>query len=204
VIGIVNVAGALARKEWLTPGSLPIVGLHGDVDDVVPYGSAVIMMLGIYPIMMVHGSSVVHSEALAKGVPSCFYTYKGAAHVPHVGNVAYTDTTVNVIKNYIYSWVCGGSPVCGYITVGNEEALAGIDLSIYPNPASQSAFLSFSQGAPAEYTVTLTDLSGKALMSMRGDGRQQIEIPLFSVASGMYLVHVRAGDSQVTRRIAVN
>lgn len=204
VIGVVNVAGALARKEWLTPGSLPIVGLHGDADDVVPYGSAVIMMLGIYPIMMVHGSSVIHTEALSKGVNSCFYTYKGAGHVPHVGNAAYTDTTVNVIKHYIYSWVCGGTPVCGYQVVGVEDAFAGNNLELYPNPASQSAFLRFAGEVPADCRVTLLDLSGKTLLKVSGDGRQQMEIPLEGIAPGLYMLQVASGESRATMRLVVN
>ena len=35
--GIVNLCGAVGDQEWIIEGDIPVVSMHGDQDDVVPY-----------------------------------------------------------------------------------------------------------------------------------------------------------------------
>ncbi|MGL4599374.1 MAG: carboxylesterase family protein, partial [Bacteroidia bacterium] len=60
VKAVINLCGALGDSAWIQAGDEPALLLHGDVDGTVPYGSAQIVLLGVYPLLQVDGSFPVH------------------------------------------------------------------------------------------------------------------------------------------------
>jgi Secretion system C-terminal sorting domain len=75
------------------------------------------------------------------------------------------------------------------------------DISVYPNPVTGSQFrVTFSKNKPGTYTIVLTDLVGKALMSkvvnILADGQVETVSMKSKPAQGMYLVKVINADKE--------
>lgn len=132
IAGIINLAGGIGDTQWIQAGEPPILSMHGDKDDVVPYGTDTVDLFNLG--LLLHGSASVHEHAVRLGMRSELYTYAGAGHVPFTQNNAqgpYMDTTINEIKTFLYPLVCGSAPPLA-IDPTLPEAL-----SVYPNPARQ-------------------------------------------------------------------
>lgn len=134
VAGVINLCGALGKKEWLDVGDVPVVSMHGDQDETVPYDEDTVRILDInYPVA---GSAAIHRRANEIGVINDFYTFKGAGHVPFVGDAAYMDTTFNFTSAFMYNRVCGST------STGVRENTKKLRSRIYPNPTQD--FISVS------------------------------------------------------------
>ncbi len=80
-----------------------------------------------------------------------------------------------------------------------DRKLAASDISVYPNPVSGSQFrVTFSKNKPGIYTILLTDLAGKSLMSkvvnILADGQVETVNMKMKPAQGMYFVKVINSD----------
>lgn len=132
VAGIINLAGGIGDTQWIQASEPPIISMHGDKDDVVPYGTDTIDLFNLG--LLLHGSASVHEQAQRLGLQSELYTYVGAGHVPFTQNDAqgpYMDTTVNEIKNFLYPLVCWTAPPLAVRQPVPQS------LRVYPNPATQ-------------------------------------------------------------------
>lgn len=79
VQGVLNLSGAIYRLYFIDEGEPPIISLHGDKDDVVPYSYDYVKPLGI-PIIKLYGSSEIHNQAQKIGITSFFTTVKDGGH----------------------------------------------------------------------------------------------------------------------------
>ncbi len=140
VAGCINLCGALGEKEWMEPGDVPLVSMHGDEDGTVPYDSDTIRALDInYPV---DGSAAIHRHANRIGVHNDFYTYVGAGHTPFVlpglvgpSEMAYMDTTFWFIRDFMFPLVTGETS-----SVLNSPNAAE-RISLFPNPTPGSFHL---------------------------------------------------------------
>lgn len=74
------------------------------------------------------------------------------------------------------------------------------NLSVYPNPANETATISFeSNGSDAE--ITITDLAGKVIATMTAAGKAEINTANF--AAGAYTVSVKANNQVATSKLIV-
>ena len=140
VKAIISSAGALRDTAWMEAGDTPVISFHGDADGTVPFGTAIISMVQIFPIMMIDGSSSIHERADNLGMNNCFVPWPGQDHVPHVTNAAYYDSLVTFSTNFLLQFVCGTPANCSYGPVGINEVSYENNkaLEIYPNPAGSS------------------------------------------------------------------
>ncbi|HIA37855.1 MAG TPA: PKD domain-containing protein [Flavobacteriales bacterium] len=162
VKAIINSAGALRDTAWMEAGNTPVISFHGDADGTVPYGTDIIYMVGIFPIMMIDGSSSVHERAENLGMNHCFEPWPGQDHVPHVGSAAYYDTLVTMSKNFLYQFVCGGSSICSYTldTAGCSMPTASFSYSATSLDVTFTNLSAFS--GMATYTWDFGDGSGSS------------------------------------------
>jgi hypothetical protein len=79
VQGVINLSGAIYRPYFMDSGEASIVSIHGDKDDVVPYGYDFARPLGI-PIIPLYGSSEIHKQAQKAGINSLFTTVQDGGH----------------------------------------------------------------------------------------------------------------------------
>ena len=176
VKAIVNICGALGDTAWIHPGDEPVCSFHGTNDNTVPFGSAVITLVGIYPLLQVDGSSSVTARANEVGIENCFDIYWGQDHVPEVNNAQYYDTTVVIMRNFLAHFVCGIPLMCTY---GNPVGIAENNFSrdetiIYPNPANSEFRIQNSEFRIKE--VEVYDVMGKMVCSYNAKGIKEVKI----------------------------
>ena len=58
--GIVNLCGAVGDQEWIISGDIPVVSMHGDQDDVVPYDDNLVTLFGLN--IQIDVSYVIHNS----------------------------------------------------------------------------------------------------------------------------------------------
>ncbi|MEM7040045.1 MAG: T9SS type A sorting domain-containing protein, partial [Bacteroidota bacterium] len=201
IAGVINIAGALDEDEWLNAGDEPVVSLHGTADATIPYGTGQLTFLGIFPLMEVDGSETIHNRADAEGVDNCLFAHPGADHVPHVGDQAYTDTTVNIIKNFAYHLVCGGSSSCGLLLNLEEGPKPGFAPKAYPNPAVDHFRVEMPEGWADAWTVELVDMQGKVVRQATFENGQNADLAREGLPAGIYLISVESTDFRWSGKI---
>ena len=78
--GVVNLCGAVGDYNWIESGDKPIVSMHGDSDEVVPYDDQLVTLFGLN--LQVYGSYTIHQTMLELNNTSALYTYEGGGHCP--------------------------------------------------------------------------------------------------------------------------
>jgi para-nitrobenzyl esterase len=205
VRGIINVAGALGDTAYIHPGDEPALLFHGDADGTVPYGSAMIVLLGSYPLLEVDGSWSIDARLTQMGVEHCFETYEGQDHVPHVGNALYYDTTLAITRNFLVHYVCGDPLDCSYsnpIGVNETQPIPSV-LDVYPNPAEEELNVNTSRLAGTDYTVELYNSQGQLVSTQPADADGITTINTSSLPAGMYMMSVKNAESVWTKVVVV-
>ena len=88
---------------------------------------------------------------------------------------------------------------------GLEDVSNPIQMSIYPNPASQKLNVSFN-AENEDYTIYISDISGRVLSSNtynRLADYQDIEIPLTGISAGNYIVSISSIKGVVNQHVIV-
>lgn len=195
--GVIDVAGAIGDTSWIAAGDMPAMLFHGDQDGTVPYGSAIIYLLGTYPLLGVDGSASVADRLTNVGIEHCFETYEGEDHVPHVGNTFFYDTTLVITRNFLVHYVCGDALDCSYsnpVGVSNLSALPKL-IDVYPNPAATNFTVNLERLAGSDFTLEVYDATGKLIESRKNLGNEKVVINTSIYPSGIYIVKVNAGDN---------
>jgi len=199
VTGIINICGAIGDTAWIENGDIPMMLFHGTADQTVPYGSDVITLVGLYPLLQVDGSSSIAERAVEKGITHCFEIYEGQDHTPHVvgsQQAQYYDTTLNITRNFMASFVCGETLNCNYgpaITGVNEWEEVSDLISVYPNPAGAFAEI-ISHEYLSNASFELYDLHGKLISSQNITGTK-IRLNRNEMPAGMYFIRLSNGDA---------
>ena len=89
-----------------------------------------------------------------------------------------------------------------------REATSGIELSVYPNPATNSASLEFATNRPYDrMTLEIVDLTGRLIWTGFSGalplGSQRFELPVSRFAQGTYMVVLTADGRQFSERLLV-
>lgn len=98
---VVNMWGAVDNLELFKPGlRLPILSIHGDQDQVVPYGhdfpfGNVSTLVSAFFSRKIHGSASIDERARRLGLDHTLYTFEGWGHEPH-----FDDEHVLIPENY--------------------------------------------------------------------------------------------------------
>jgi alpha/beta superfamily hydrolase len=185
VNAIINLCGALGDKTWIKPGDEPVVSMHGTNDNTVPYATDTIIFLGFVPIMQVDGSYSISAYANSIGLMNDMYTFFGADHVPYAANLAYMDTTVRFVSNFLYRYM-GCTPADPFplantfVTAVNEIAKDGN--LVFPNPSDGN--ITFAKEITA---VKIFDAAGRLLYSGNHPGAVKL-----NVSDGIYFYTVES------------
>ena len=105
--GIVNLSGAVGNKDWIVENDIPIVSMHGNLDDVVPYNDDLVTLFGLN--MLVDGSLIIHETMLQLGNYSALHTYQNQGHSP------YSDMNFEseFSSSFLYDLVCNDNFIIG-------------------------------------------------------------------------------------------
>jgi hypothetical protein len=92
-----------------------------------------------------------------------------------------------------------------YIVSGIGD-IAMSDLSIYPNPSSETFTIHFEMIQPEPLSFRVVDMMGQLIKEYTSDyskGVHSIDIQLGSVAKGIYVLQIREGSNQFNKRIEI-
>jgi hypothetical protein len=227
VNGVINLCGALAQYGWLENGDLPLCSLHGTNDATVKYNRGIVNP-GV-ALMYLDGSRMLHEQAQAVSVPSNFYTFYGAGHVPYLGTgatqVAYMDTTIRFVRDYLlerlgcsnpilqaantpaqaanlytFSECAGNMPEDFCTDASLNEVDKELTFSMYPNPSSSTVTVAFETAS--EKHIQLVDFSGRILVDEWTQEKVfTLDGELFH--NGMYLLNVQENKGKLGSRLLI-
>lgn len=205
VKAIVNICGAIGDTAWIKSGDVPAMLFHGPNDQTVPYGSAEITLLGLYPLLQVDGSSSIAERLVEKGIENCFEIYEGQDHTPHVSGsfqAEYYDTTLNISRNFMAHYVCNDVLNCNYgpaITSVNDIEPTNDFISVYPNPAT-----SYTEIISIDYlnnaTFEMYDINGKLISSQNVTGTK-IRVNRNDIPAGIYFIKIMTEEKVQTAKV---
>lgn len=155
---VINLCGALGNASYIESGDIPFVSMHGNADNTVPYGHAIIVSLG-FSLMYVDGSSALHTQANNLGINNPFYTFNGADHVPYLNDAAYLDTTVKFVRDFLRPLVAAAP-----LKV-NDKLPIDKEVLIYPNPSQGDINVDFDFSKNPNLAYELFDASGRKVQS---------------------------------------
>jgi acetyl esterase/lipase len=193
VKAIVNLCGALGDTAWINAGDTPCLSMHGTNDDVVPYGSDIINVLGI-SLFEVDGSHSVAARQTHIGVQNEFYTWPGQAHVPFVNSTVYMDSVYMAMTPFLANQLGCEVPNA----IAPKEMLA--ELAIWPNPASETIYLNSSDKLNQ---VQILNLQGKLVQSLN-PANSTTSVSIDNLPNGMYFIRVLSNSTWQTRKFIKN
>ncbi len=189
---VINLCGAIGDKTWIHTNDIPVVSMHGDRDGTVPYASATIYLLGVFPIMVVDGSFSISDYANSIGLRNEMYTFYGADHVPYAANLAYMDTTVRFVSNFLFNYMgCTPSdpfPLANTSTTGINSSPTDDVFSVSPNPGNGIFRFDFT-GIEKVEQLNIFDISGRKLKEY-DDLENIVSVDLSDLGSGIYFYSI--------------
>jgi para-nitrobenzyl esterase len=184
VKGIVNLCGALGDELWMNSTDVPLCSMHGTNDGTVPYATATLSLLQLFPIMTVYGSYSIHLHADDIGLENAFYSFANADHVPYAASTSYMDTTVNFVSDFLYEQL-----EC-YNSTNNLDYSK---ITYYPNPANNSLVVSGLSNNVSN--VEVIDLTGRNILSISNGITNQLIINTDLFANGIYFLRINENST---------
>jgi hypothetical protein len=107
------------------------------------------------------------------------------------------DDTKGVLQSIV-------SPPLNPASVENISTPSNV--SVYPDPASTTAYISFQLAANEKVSVRLTDISGHTIysdMKEMNSGVQTLSIPTATLPTGLYIITIQTPAGNVVRKLNV-
>ncbi len=90
--------------------------------------------------------------------------------------------------------------------IEDRIATAG-NVTIYPNPAREFVNISFEVVNPSEIRIEMYDMIGQQVRiqdeGYSYEGSYNVELPVNDLESGMYIIIINTGDSQIANKVRV-
>jgi len=199
VKGIISIAGAIGDTTWIEQGDLPAFLSHGSEDTVVPFGSEMLTLIGLFDVSEVDGSSSIHAKMEELDIDNCFEIYWGQDHVPQQNLELYFDTTLSIVSNFLSHMVCPSVPLdCDYrtITASLSEEKLEEEVLLYPNPSSGIVYLAESNAR----IIGVYDSFGKRI----GVRTSRNQLHTDELSAGVYIVEIEKNERRFTKKLVVN
>ena len=211
VNAVVNLCGALGNSQWVIPGDPPLVSMHGTTDATVPYSTATLLLFNFYPLMPVDGSFAIHNYINTFNHLSEMYTWYGLGHVPFSGgsvsNIAYMDTTVRFVSNFLYKYFsctpANPNPIQNtFATTGIASVNAKEELRIGSNPVNEAIDLYLDW--KTAFNISIFSTAGQLAYSADFQTNDsQINIPVKNLPNGLYLIHYKGVNKSGVLKVMV-
>lgn len=94
------------------------------------------------------------------------------------------------------------------VSVGVSDVQAGVnELTVFPNPATNNAYINFNLAKASDVNVVVTDMMGRTVQSLNKEnfstGAHKINVDLSAVAAGVYNVTLQTEGGSITTRLSV-
>lgn len=196
VHGVVNYFGALHRRAWIDSDDVPFISIHGDADDVVPYGHGNVVLL-IVELGTLEGSGVLHPQADAVGVTNQLITVPGGGHggFPQF----YNDSMAMESGKFLETIVCGTG---GGVNINEPEDVSDY-ITITPNPATEQTIIRFNN-LNKTYDLSLYNAFGQRITFYNNQNNNDFVLNRNQLPSGVYFAQIDFEDAMlapVNRRV---
>ncbi|MBL0343101.1 MAG: T9SS type A sorting domain-containing protein [Bacteroidetes bacterium] len=131
----------------------------------------------------------------------------------------FSDTTASLTGLLPYGWIVGcvtdisGCVICDSIYTGvvgiNEWKQLVEDLSIAPNPLTQTSFINWSQKRNGKVSIQLLDITGREIFVLAdgtfSQGKHSVSLTAgdASISDGLYLIKIMAGEFVAMKKLLV-
>jgi hypothetical protein len=213
---VLNLCGAIGDTAWIQKKDkdVIVISLHGTADKTVPYGTDVIKLLNVIPLLEVDGSNSIHKHLERNQHENYFYTYCGTDHVPFAGvttmHKAWMDTTIRFISKYLYEKVlkCGDSEIIVRSRVDSNEcpitASTNDDLvesfKLYPNPSSGNVKIEYA--FIGQSICTVYNVNGQKIATIPMKENENI-IDIYGLEEGLYLVKIESNSQNYLQKLII-
>lgn len=197
VLAVYSFSGAIGDTLWINSGDAPLVSIHEDGDNTVPYGTQEVSVVGIPTGLVASGSRDIHVRMNSIGVDNCLKTYNVAAHVGYLQTDP--DVSFGFVAQFLAELVCEETVTCANIFTGVQELATGNTLEVFPNPTSGQLQFELQESA----IVDLLDMSGRVVLSDRmraGMARMDIS----ALPNGVYMLKVLGDRPSLARVLKAN
>lgn len=92
------------------------------------------------------------------------------------------------------------------ITVSIEELMGLSNLTIYPNPASETAVISFDNTLGNSFDIQLIDQLGRVIIShnnIQSIGSNMVNVDLTNLSDGIYSIQLSSDQNTISKRLIV-
>lgn len=188
VQALVNMSGGLHRASFMNAGDPPLVSIHGNQDEVVPYGYGTATVAG-FPIATLQGSSYMHARAEEVGISTELYTVEVAGHTEFYFDEPYFTDYETMIVNFLHDVTC--------TSVSNENLQdVSANINVYPNPADEMAVIAIDASL-GNYDLTIVDQLGKTVRSINNINDTNFTLAKANLASGIYYLQLHFEDNEL-------
>ena len=133
--------------------------------------------------------------------------YNGHTGMSQLDTIAFDTFDIYVDSTFVGASTTPSIANQTIVTTSPEETAAekAIDMNVYPNPASNNVNVVLS-GVEGQTVITVHDMSGKAVTSMRVelDGNNQIiNLPVDNFSQGIYFIKAVNGSAVMTKKLII-
>jgi hypothetical protein len=191
VFACYSFSGAIGDTLWIEPNDKPLVSVHETGDNVVPFYTQQVSVIGIPTGLIASGSHDIHVRAENMGMDNCLKTYTANAHVGYIQSDF--NNSVGYVALFMSELVCDEAVTCG-LTTGVPDLAEAQGIQVFPNPTDGPVTLELTEAT----RVTVLDMSGREVMYQRfpaGTARMD----LGALPNGIYLLRTEGAMPQVAR-----
>lgn len=102
IAGVISLSGAMLAPDWVTPGGVPVIMVHGSNDAVIPYHTAIVSPYTGTPL---YGSFSIDSAAKSQNVGSSLHVFTGQGTAPYISSTKYADSTIKYVAQELYGLI---------------------------------------------------------------------------------------------------
>lgn len=196
VLGVLSYSGAIGDSSWINQGDAPIISIHEEGDQTVPYNTTEVSVSGIPTGLVASGSRDIHARARNVDVNNCLYTFAGVQN--HVGYLqgGFNPDVKAAVTDFLGNLVCGtpsNCPSTQFVGIGDTEVKT---IGVYPNPATD--VLKFRTDEVG--TVEIIDATGRTVMMVTSTlGQNQIDVS--ELPKGAYVLKFQGASVGTARFI---
>jgi hypothetical protein len=196
VLGVLSYSGAIGDSSWINQGDVPIISVHEELDNTVPYNTTEVAVSGIPTGLVASGSRDVHARARNVGISNCLYTFAGVQN--HVGYLqgGFNADVKAAVTDFLGNLVCGNPSNCAetqFVGIGETEVRT---IGVYPNPTTDVLKFRTDEVGTAE----IIDATGRVVMIVTaGLGQNQVDVS--SLPRGAYVLKFQGATIGTARFI---
>jgi len=190
VAAVINLSGALHKREWMSEDEPPMASYHGTADDVVPYNHGFAAVFG-FQFMSLDGSGVLSQRADDLGIYNFHVAAPGGGH---------EDSYGGDFSQSFEAFLSGGydflqTVLCGELS--NTESHFELNkVSVFPNPALNEINIAIKDHSKG-YHLKLYDQMGRLVKNRNG-----LNVPMFNMQrsnlpNGVYYLQVKFEDTSL-------